>query len=84
MAPARKVFTEAMVRRVLKAHYEIEPEEIVGDVQPAPGYACNCTNVGTSFEDHFIDQLHKLWHEMFNRRPTTTPTDSNTIVEVPT
>jgi len=24
-----------------------------------------------------------LWHEMFNRRPTTTPTDSNTIVEVP-
>ena len=86
MAPARKVFTEAMIRRVLKNHFEVDP---IDPSLHGIGAQCECkwissrSDADKAFEDHFIDQLHKLWHEMFNRRPTTTPTDSNTIVEVP-
>lgn len=63
--PARKVFTEAMIRRVLKKHFEIEP---TGD----DNIACECgwslkIDPPDAFENHFIDQLHKLWHEMFSK-----------------
>jgi hypothetical protein len=72
MAPARKVFTEAMVRRILKAHFEVEPANPINT-----STECECHWTGTAFEDHFIDQLHKLWHEMFNRRPTSITNDTS-------
>lgn len=77
MTVARKVFTEAMIRRVLKAHYEIEPEVNLDEEDAI----CNCLWHGSSFEDHFIDQLHKLWHEMFSRTKVTV-TDSTTEVPI--
>lgn len=70
MTVARKVFTEAMIRKNLKAHYEIEPE--LGIV-PETDTICICMWSGSNFEDHFIDQLHKLWHEMFGSRPSSPP-----------
>lgn len=75
MTAARKVYTEAMIRKVLKAHFEVEPEGV-----PLSEYesACYCGwsnspgSKGDAFENHFIDQLHKLWHEMFSR-PKSSP-----------
>lgn len=81
MAPARKVYTESMVRSVLKAHFEVEPEGV-----PLSEYesACYCGWIkapssvtgGTAFEDHFIDQLHKQWHETIGRRKSS-PTEAS-------
>lgn len=73
--PARKVFTEAMVRRVLKAHYEIEPAG-THDIYANIWCECGYEGRGDDLSDHIVDQLHKLWHEMFGRRKSTDP---NTI-----
>lgn len=83
MAPARKVFTEAMIRKVMQHHFEVESNSIY----PGPLVACECGwerqsgPAAKMFEDHFIDQLHKLWHEMFSRNPKSDAEESLDAVE---
>lgn len=66
MAPARKVYTESMIRKVVQGHFEVEP---TNPILHGVGVQCECSWYSTrsdadkAFEDHFIDQLHKLWHE---------------------
>lgn len=79
MAVARKVFTEAMVRYVMKAHFEVE-----SDLPISENYGpCNCGWNGTNFEDHFIDQLHKRWHETVGRiKDSKTFIPGNTVTSL--
>lgn len=68
--PARKVFTEAMIRKTLQKHFEID---LFAQQPPATTTVCECgwsstrKDADKAFEDHVIDQLHKLWHEMFGK-----------------
>lgn len=75
MTTARKVFTEAMIRKTLKSHEALEEGCSCGWIWPTNSVQLNQAEAWFSkaFEDHFIDQLHKLWHEMFSR-PKSTPT----------
>lgn len=76
MAVARKVFTEAMVRKVLSEHFAVDP---LDPTLHGVGTQCHCgwlttreaTPSGDPFDDHFVDQLHKRWHETIGRRKTT-------------
>lgn len=58
--PARKVYTESMIRKVLINHTFFED-----------GCSCNLSwspkECEKKYEDHIVDQLHKLWHETIGR-----------------
>lgn len=75
MKPARKVYTESMIRKVLQNHFEVDPinPSLHGiGLQCACGHSSTREDVDKAFEDHFIDQLHKTWHETVGRRQSPT------------
>jgi hypothetical protein len=72
---ARKVYTESMIRDMLRSHFEVDPyPPHSSDTYSGAclcGWVTSRTDADKAFEDHFIDQLHKRWHETIgNRTPT--------------